>query len=283
MKKYFLGSLPLLLIVLVSCQKEIDWGLGGSAVADPLLIRTLQKTGTDSTDVHYSYNSSRQLTEENTTGVSAGTILDNDLKIYRNSSGIITRTVQVAASLVAAGVDSLVTLYHYDATAGKYSSAVFTISALGFTVTDSAVYTTDANGRITKDDHYLALPGFPYTPVLKDNYTYSADGNNMVSTDQSTYSITTSTYSLVSTTDYTFDAKTSPLRLNTKNEAIVLVRPALFSINNATQSQFTDATTPANNFSNTNVYTYNGRSRPDSAVSTRNPGAALSDIKYYYQ
>src|SRR5207253_10427429 len=121
-------------------QKEIDWGLGGTA-ASKQLVKISSKTGTDSTLVEYFYDAAKRLTREKTTGISAGTNLDNELTIIRNSAGIITKTVQKAAALTDAGIDSVVTRYYYNAGSSKYTAFAFDLSIPGLAVTDSALYT----------------------------------------------------------------------------------------------------------------------------------------------
>src|SRR5689334_2316409 len=117
--KSFLFIVAMVSIILFSCQKEIDWGLGGNTVADKQLVKINSKTGTDSTLIEYFYDASKRLTREKTTGISAGTDLGNELTITRNSSGIITKTVQKAAALTAAGIDSVVTRYNYNTGTSK--------------------------------------------------------------------------------------------------------------------------------------------------------------------
>ena len=97
MKKNTVGLLSLVVIVFVSCQKEIDWGLGNGNTAQQL-IRIKSKTGTDTTQIDYYYDAAKRIIREKTTGVAGTTNLDNELVINRNSSGIITKTVQKAAA-----------------------------------------------------------------------------------------------------------------------------------------------------------------------------------------
>jgi hypothetical protein len=265
-------------LALVSCQKEIDWGLGGAA--DSLLVRVFQKTGPDSITINYSYDASRRLKEEKITGTSQGIDAGNDLVINRNSSGIISNTVQKSAALVSAGIDSVVTRYHYDVAAGQYTSSVFDITLFGFTASDSAVFVYDASGKITRVEHSQSLAGMPYSLLLKQEYTYSA-GGNIATMKQFSYDTTSGMYSLVSTLTYTYDSKINPLKINT--EAIVLTRSAFFGPNNATMTQFDDATTPANNFSDTIVYVYNAGNKPQTTSDTRTPSGTVSNISFYYQ
>ena len=272
----------LFILLFTSCQKELELAAGSGSTGAGLLVKMVEKTGTDSTVVEYSYDAAKRLVREKISGMSGGINLDNDLKIIRNSSGIITHTVQKAAELIASGVDSVITRYHYDAPARRYTSSVFELSLFGFTVSDSTVYKYDAGGKITSDEHYQAFTGVPYELTLKQEYTYSAPGTAVVVFKQYTYDATTSSYDLIATLDYTYDNKTNPLPLNIGNEAVVLLRPVLFSSNNALSSKYTDPDDASNNFSTAIVYTYSNN-RPGAAVSTDTPSGKVSNIKYYYQ
>ncbi len=281
MKKITAGLLSLLVILFVSCQKEIDWGLGGGSAADKLLVKIKSKTGVDSSVILYSYNTARQLIGENITGMSGTTNLDNDLKIFRNNSGIILKTVQVSATLVAAGVDSVVTIYNYNATTSQYKSSVFTITILGFSVADSAAYTYDASGKITGDEHYLKTGFLPPLLSLKNQYSYSADGLNLTGLQQLASLVPGDPLTPVSAQTFTYDNKKNPLII--KNEAVLLGRTGFFNANNGIKIMLTSTISPANDFTMDYVYKYNSSGQPDSSYATRTPGGSVTASKYFYQ
>jgi hypothetical protein len=262
-------------ITLSSCQKEIDWGWGNNSEK---LVKVVQKSGADSTVITYSYNSNQKLTREITLGVSAGTSFDNDFRIARNGSGIIDSTIQKSSAFVVAGIDSIVTHYHYSA--NRYTSAVFKLSLFGFDVTDSAVYSYDGSGKIISEEHFQQLSPLPYLKSLKVDYTYSANGN-ISSVKQSSYDITTSAYVPAVTLNYTYDTKVNPLIMST--EGIVLNRNSLFGANNATKSDYIDIVDPTQNFTDDLVYIYNTNNKPATAIDTQTPAGTVSNITYYYQ
>ena len=211
MNRLFFGAVLFSVLFFVSCQKEIDWGLGGGNTTSQLLVKLKSQTGTDTTQLEYYYDANKRIIREKTTGISGGISIDNDLLIYRNSSGIITSTVQKAAALIAAGIDSVVTRYNYSTASSKYTSSVFDLGIPGFTVTDSAVYTYDAYGRITTDEHYLQIGGLPI-PIpsvlaLKDIYTYSASGSNLTVVSQDAATTPGGPLSPVSSQTFTFDRR----------------------------------------------------------------------------
>lgn len=285
MKKslYLLAGLSL--ATFLSCQKEIDWGIKTGSVPSQL-YRIKSTTGTDTTQVDYTFDAAKRLIREKTAGMSAGTDISNELIINRSSSGIITTTVQKAAALVAVGVDSIVTRYNYNTSTSKYTSAVFQLTVLGFSVLDSAVFTYDASGKISMDEHYSQITGLPIplpaTLSLRNTYTYDATGKNLVGVSQEAPTTPGGPLAPLSTQTFTYDTKVNPLIV--PNEAIILGRTGLFNANNATRSAFTDVTTPANNFTIDYTYRYNAINKPDSAYSVQTPpGTDTTKTKFFYQ
>lgn len=285
MKKTLLPAV-LITLVIASCQKEIDWSTGtGGTVTSEKLVRIKSKTGTDTTQIDYTYDASNRLIREKTTGTGSGVDLDNDLIIKRNSSGIITSTVQKAAALVLAGIDSVETRFNYSTGTSRYTSAIFTLTVAGFGVTDSAVYSYDANGRISSDAHYLAATGLPIPlpPVLalRNTYSYSSSGANLVSIQQEATTAPGGPLSPVSTQTFTFDSKTNPLIILT--EAIITARTGLYNANNATKAVLANTIDPSQDFTMDYTYKYNSSNKPDSSYGTRTPGGAVTATKYFYQ
>lgn len=283
MKRKLITAVFFLSILFFSCQKEIDWGIGGGAAQK--LVRVKSKTGTDTTQIDYSYDASGRLIREKTSGVGNGINLDNDLIINRNSSGIITTTVQKSAVLVLAGIDSIVTRFNYNNGTSRYTSSVFNVPVPGFPVTDSAVYTYNSAGRITSDEHYLQIGGLPIPlpPVLalRNTYTYSADGKNLVSITQEAATAPGGPLSPATAQTFTFDTRINPLII--LNEGILTARTSLYNANNATQVVMTNSIDPSQNFTMDITYGYSSNNKPDSSVSTRTPGGAVTISKYFYQ
>lgn len=278
--------LPLLLFVLLlACQKEIDWGLNGGGGTGGPLFRIKSQTGTDTSQTDYTYDAAGRLIREKVAATSGTTDLGTELIINRNSSGIITTTVQKAAALVAVGVDSIVTRFNYNSTTSRYTSAIFTLSVLGFGVTDSAVFTYDAGGRISKDEHYSTLAGLPIplppTLSLRNTYTYDASGNNLLNVAQEAPSAPGGPLSPIASQTYTYDTRTNPLVL--KNEAILLSRFGLYSASNTLKAIVADITDPTNNLTTDYTYRYNASGRPDSSYAVPTPAGDTTKAKYFYQ
>lgn len=274
----------ILTLSLTSCQKEIDWGTGGGN-AGTLLYRVSTVSGTDTTTVDYSYDAAGRLVREKTTGLRSGISMDNDLRIYRNATGVITRTVQQSPAFTALGVDSVITAFYYNPAVSRYTAASFSLTLLGFSVTDSAVFTYDGTGKINKDEHYLSSGALgvpvPAMLMLRNVYNYDPTGNNLLRVTQETAGNPGDPLTQAMVQTYTVDAAINPLVL--LNEAIVLSRPALFNAGNITSVSVSDIANPANNFSESNLYFYNRLNRPDSAHSTTTPGGAVNRIAYFYR
>ena len=286
MKSLSFVSIIFLTLFLFSCQKEIDWGLGGGGnTSGKILVKIKSKTGTDTTQLDYYYDANKRLIREKTNGVSAGNNLNNDLIINRNSTGIITTTVQKAAALISAGIDSVVTRFNYNTANSKYTSSVFDLAIPGFAVSDSAVYTYDAAGRISGDAHYLQISGLPIPvpPILalKNYYIYSASGNNLDSIKQEATTTPGGPLSPVAAQAYRFDSKTNPLIIGT--EAILTGRTGFYNSNNASKAVVTNTIDPTQDFIMDYTYKYNGANKPDSSYGTRTPGGAITATKYFYQ
>ena len=283
--KRLLFFLSVIGMVLISFQKEIDWGTNGGTTVAGELYKINSHTGTDSTVIEYFFDAAKRVVQEKTTGVSAGQSLNNSLTISRNASGVISKTVQKADALVAAGIDSIVTRYNYSTVNSKYTSSVFDLAIPGFAVTDSAVYTYDAGGKIISDAHYLSIGGLPIplppVLVLKNNYTYSASGSNLEKLQRDASTTPGGPLSPVSSQTYTFDSKINPLII--LNEGILLARTGLFNANNPLKTVVTNTVSPANDFTTDYIYKYNSLGKPDSSYGTRTPGGAITGSKYFYQ
>ncbi|MGQ0739387.1 MAG: hypothetical protein ACT4OJ_10030 [Bacteroidota bacterium] len=276
--------LSVIAVILISCQKEIDWGLGGSASQQ--LIRIKSKTGTtDTTQIDYYYDANKRMIRELTNGIGGGQNLNNDLTITRNATGIVTKTVQKAAALVAAGVDSVVTIYNYNTATSQYRSSVFQLGIPGFTVLDSTVYTYDASGKISKDEHYLQIIGLPIplppTLAARNTYTYSTDGKNLLSVSTEAATTPGGPLSQVTAQAYTMDTKVNPMII--LNEGVLLGRLGLYSANNSNKAVVSNAIDPTQNFTMDYTYKYNSANKPDSSYGTRTPGGVVTATKYFYQ
>jgi YD repeat-containing protein len=275
----YLLVVSVVLIGMTACQKEIDWGTGN--LANQLLVKVVAKTGAnDSTVTTYSYDAQRRLIREVVVSTAGGNSLQTEFIINRNSAGVITSSVLKSPDLAATGIDSLVTRFNYSN--NRYLNGAFTLSLQGITFTDSTLYTYDANERIITDQHLLKSTLIPLPipiPILKNVYTYSADGKNLTKQEQSAPSTPGGPLSPVSNQTYTHDTKVNPLIL--LNEAIILNRSDWYNANNVLTNQFASTTNPTQNFTVDNSYRYNTANKPDSLFSTR--AGQVTTSKFFYQ
>jgi hypothetical protein len=291
--KKILFLFPLAAIVLFSCEKEIDFinagGSGGEgSTSGNTLVKTVSKTGTDSIVTIYTYNAAKKLVNEKMTGMSGTFNAANEVRYYRNASGVLTHFVQINPNLVMAGIDSVTTYVHYNTSTSRYTSTVAELSLFGFSVLDSTALVYDAGGKVIRTDLYQSLPLITpgYELSAKTQYTHAANGN-ITQLDLSTHDPATGTDDPVSTIKYIFDTKTSALNaaamFSTLNEVFAIGHGDWISVNNATKIEIIDIATPANNQSSTVTYTYNSSNRPVAGVNTRSPGGIIDNLSFYYQ
>jgi hypothetical protein len=266
----------LLILFLFSCKKNVTNVNNNPGVQSNLLVKIVSKVGSDSVVTEYSYDSGKRLILEKVTSVTSGASEKRVLKIFRDNSGIVTQTTEIADYLIASGVDSIVTLFAN--AAGRYTFSVFTITQGGTTVRDSVYYLYDVSGRIIRDQHFQKVSGVPFTQLFKQEYVYSSAGN-IDSVKQ--YDFSGGVYTLSYTVAYTYDSKINALQL--QNDAIILYVFGLSGVNNATKTQANFITNPSYNNSITVAYTYRGDNRPLTSVSTKLPSGKISNESYFYQ
>jgi len=271
-------------LYLSSCQKEIsaenNGNPGGSASGD-LLVKIVANEGGQTLVTTFEYDAAKRLTREKILGVSGGQAIDNDTRVIRDGSGIITTLIQKNAQLAAQGIDSVITKVNYNAGSQRYTSRVMEISLFGFTTVDSAALSYDASGNQVKEEHYLGSPllGLPLELQLLNEFVRNPDGS--MNENKIYYPDPLSgTLDQVASIKYAYDTKTSPLIL-TKNDAAGMGRPDLTALSNATQLDFTDLSNGAGSFTQTITYTYNNANKPETSVSVS--GGVTTNSTYYYQ
>jgi hypothetical protein len=280
MRKIFLLLPIVVLLVFVSCQKEIDWGTSNGSGGGKL-IKLRSMTGSDSTVVTYIYDANGRYGGEDLVGVSNGTTLDQTYRVNRNASGIITSTVLKSPAFVLAGIDSIVTIYYYNTATSHYTAGAFTMSVGGFSFTDSAVYTYDGSGRIASAAHWFVSGIIPTYEGLENQYTYSGDGLNLVTVNQLAATNPGDPLTSEAQTTNTFDAKTNPLMF--KNEGVLLDRFGYYNANNGTKAVYSNTADPTQDFTYDITYKYNSAGTPDSSYQTKTPGSTVTASKFFYQ
>jgi len=285
MKKQLL-ILSSVIVILASCQKEVDFdpgggGGGGGGTTNQKLVRIGTRSGADTTTTDYGYNTAGKLIRQYTAGNVQGTAFFFETKLNRNGSGIITSVVLKSDQFAALGVDSIVTVVKYNSGTSKYTGTITALTIFGFDLKDSAVFTYDGSGKIIQEESFSADPitGI-YQKASKDVYTYLASGNVG---NEKYYEWNDITLGYDLSEEYTdeYDAKVSPLQLGV--EAIFIGDLVLGATNNLTKSIYVDATDPSNNETTSLTYTYNTANKPATAISTVTPGSAVTNVTYTYQ
>ncbi|MFI5187237.1 MAG: hypothetical protein ACHQF0_10960 [Chitinophagales bacterium] len=275
-------------LFLFSCQKEVDFAVssgnngGGNGGNTPgtLLVKTVETSASDSIVTLFSYDANKRLINEKATGINQGSAVDQEFRVYRNASGIVTYFSIIDVDLIASGIDSLTTFVHYNTSSSRYTSSVLLVNTSSLSLADSNVYSFDASGRINNVDNYEGVTGLnTYFLSGTEKYAYSTGGNisqfDIIDIDQS------GTVTPVGTTTYNYDNKPSPMHLD--NEAIVLGLNQWISPNNIVSGALTNASDPAGNQTLTVNYTYNSDNKPTTSLRTILPDNTSISTAYYYQ
>jgi len=280
--------LTVAVLVLVACQKEVNFatnnGSDGGNNSGSLLVKMVAKTGSDSLVNTYGYDANKRAIDIKTFGIDQGTPTNKEYRIYRNSAGIITQYSTIDADLVAQGLDSFVTVVHYDASHSRYTSYVISVNASGFILLDSSTYVYDGSGNIVEEDVYESPSGLnsDYYYTGKVIYTYS-NGNitelDIHDVDQ------TGVETFSAKNVITYDSKTSPYHFGI--EGFPLGHQEWVTPNNIAGETLSDSGGAADNQTVSWVYVYNSEGKPASAVVTyvsANPSDNfVSNFSYYYQ
>jgi hypothetical protein len=239
------------------------------------------KSTSDSIVTTYVYDADNRLIGLTKKGAdNQGNSVDATYHFNRNASGIITDYSAINPTLVAAGIDSVKTIVHYNSS--RYTSYVLNLSATGFVLLDSSVFVYDGTGKIVGENFYESPSGTGSDYFLsgKINYSYLSSGNLsgfvIHDYDQSGREVFTANAS-----NMTYDSKINPIHLG--NEAFALGHPEWASPNNILTEQNSDSGGSADNQSATYTYSYNANNKPATGTITIMPDNSIGNTTYYYQ
>ncbi|HWJ92984.1 MAG TPA: hypothetical protein VNR87_17845 [Flavisolibacter sp.] len=272
--KRLLTLTGLSVIFLLSCQKEVNVDLDGTANNGGLLVQIGSKTDADTTTTTFGYNSSKKLVTIKTEGMSGGQSVSNSQRLIRNSQGVVTSIISKSPGLSQYGLDSLITVVHSDAS-GKYTSQVTTIDLILLVIRDSVALVYSGT-NVSKEVEYID-DGTGYSEFGKTEFTYS--GNNVSSVKVSLVD-DNGGYETEYILNYTYDDKVSPLILG--NEGLAFGFTTWFSANNIIKADLQVPSDPTQNVTITKTYTYNAAKKPLTAISVEPGGSSTRDI-YTYQ
>ncbi len=276
MKKLLL-LFSVLMIVLVSCQKEIDWGLGVNSTAD-LLIKAVQVTPAtnDTNIITFQWDAARRLLVYKSAGKVNGTATDITHTISRQADGKIAKIVS-SSSLTAGFLDSAVYFPFYQSGSSKLSYVIDSQYTVIGTIMDSTAYTYNGT-QIKSKETFIDF--FGLVPSGKQVYTYDGSGNITVVTD----SIPNGSggYDLGSTITYTYDSHRSMITLG--EESFIVLGAANTSKNNFTKQVVNDVS-GGNSYTTTSSQAqYNAADRPlkfTLSVTPQPPGYDMKLTLYY--
>jgi len=276
MRNLLTAVLAVVSLGLFSCQKEVTDVFAGSGNngggSNGLLTKITAKTGSDSTEMLFTYNSSKKLVGLVTNMVSSGTTTTVIERAERNAQGIIQRVIYKSDSYQQLGLDSAIAVIKY--VGGRYTTEVTEFDVGGIIFSDSIALSYDGAGKVIREDEYFVFLGSADV-VGKTEYTYS--GNNIATIK--TYSWDGSAYNLEITDTYDqYDNKVNPMYFG--NEAFVFGSPVFYSTNNPVKSSQSDGTTT---LTFTTSYNYNSSNKPVTAQSVTQPGGEVQTGNYYYQ
>lgn len=273
-------------LFLFSCQKERDFAnrnTSGNTNTDAagLLLKMVQKTGSDSLITTYGYDASRRLISIQKVGVDdQGNPINTQYHFRRNASGILTDYSASDPALVAVGIDSIKTIVHY--ASSRYTSYIVSVNIPGFILQDSSAFVYDGAGKIIGENVYESPSGTGADYYLsgKIDYAYTPSGNLsgfvIHDLDQSGTEVFTA-----STSNIQYDSKVNPIHTN--NEAFAMGHPEWLSANNIISQQGSDSNGPADDQTITINYTYNSADKPATGVITVMPDNTVVNTIYYYQ
>jgi hypothetical protein len=266
-------------LLFYSCQKEVDFANGVNGVNNAknhLLQKVVSKSGSDSSNLIFAYNSSEQLIQLTTIDVTGGVKTMTSERAERNSQGIIQKLFIKDDEYQRLGLDSVVTIVQYSG--GKYLSKVTTIDVGIAIFRDSVAIMYDPSGKVITEIMYDDFAVGSYDETSKIDFTYA--DNNIATVKQYVFNTSTSSYVLnVAYTYDEYDNNRSPLSIG--YDAFVFNSPTLYSSNNPTKYSITSPPTPALTYAAT--YTYNPESRPLTGVATIQPANSMVTSTYYYQ
>ena len=278
MKRFFFGAIFFSMLFFVSCQKEVDWGLGVNSTAD-LLVKAVQVTpSTNDTNIlTLKWDASRRLLVYRSAGKVNGSSTDILDSIIRQPDGKIAKIV-FSSSLTAGFLDSTVYFPFYQAGSSKLSHVIDSQYTIIGTIMDSLAYTYNGSQIVTKEA-FTDLFGF-VVPTGKQVYTYDGNGNITVVTD----SIPDGAggYDLGSVTTYTYDSHRSMLTLG--EETFIVLDPVNAGKNNFTKQVINDAAGGNTSTTTGSQYQFNAADRPikfNLSVAPQPPGYDLKLTLYY--
>jgi hypothetical protein len=197
--KKVLTALPVLSVLLFSCQKELSFdsstnpGTGGSGGSGALLVKVVAVTGSETQTTLYTYDSERRLSTVTIDGVSGGMPTHSYQKFERDNAGRIVRVIQKLGDIGGVPSDTAVKTIHYPN--ASTMDCDYSVHIMGMSMgpgvppmqtIDSTVYNY-TGGKLMSYDSYMSSSLMPGMVMLKSKYEFLYDAKSRV-TDMKMYS-----------------------------------------------------------------------------------------------
>lgn len=280
----------LTILLLSSCQKEVSFNLppSGGGTSGELLVKIVAVTGSESITTVFTYDNQKRLETTTIDGTSGGITLHNYTKLERDGAGRISRILQ-KADQSGISSDTAFNLIHYpNATTLEYDYSLNSISLMGLSVIDSAVYAY-TTGKMTSVFRYLSSPLLGSVPIPSSKYDFTYDGSAKVSNLSifASLSPTGGTLTPLATEIFTYGKSSNYLWATTNAAQNFLIIGLPNAVNSLVDKlQINDLTTPSNSTTVISTYVFDGSGKPTTAtLTTTSTGQAEKITKYtfYYQ
>ena len=288
--KRLLTALPVLLLLVTSCQKEISFdspanpnGGGGGGTTGDLLVKVVAVTGNETLTTLYTYNGQKRLETTTMDGSSAGFKMHIYTKLLYDAAGRVYRVLQYA---VQDGIpsDTAVNNIHYpNATTIEYDYSVNNISMFGFSAIDSSVYQF-TSGKLMNITSYLSSPLIGVDPVVSSKYEFTYDGSGRVSLlKMYTMAIPGAPLSNIANQSYTYNTTVNTTWPATSSAQAYLIHGMPNTKNDAVATlKFDSMTAGVPSFSATTTYVLGVDKKPTAATYTSTDGQ-VTKYSFFYQ
>ncbi|HLO81563.1 MAG TPA: hypothetical protein VK166_11420 [Chitinophagaceae bacterium] len=261
--------LPIIFLALIASCKKND-----APAPKNILDQVVTKQGTDSVIIKYTYDAANRFVGE----VSNDPINNETYTktIARDNSGRVTKITDVEAT--STPYTTVTDFIYLGATDAKLKNGKSSFVQSGVTIFDSSAYEYSGT-QATKTSHYWSTSTVAYTLINYYVYTYDARGN-IASVKY--YQVGTpglNDFKLLYTVTYTYDDKINPILA--KDDALIeYIGSQYVCPNNVTGLSYSDAVTPANNFTVAITYEYRSDGRPTKSTTTIGGSSSVSTYTY---
>lgn len=272
------------LLLVSACEKAYSPGdlsnnpSTGQNPNNPMLIKMVSESSTDTTINNFEYNTLGQLLKFTIDERGGQTAESSYYRFIRDSVGKVVGFVHRIVAAGASGTpDSIVWNIHYPAGSQLFDYRAATYQSNGQRISDSVAFFY-TNGRMIAYEEYLGSSGTTAASILRSEYAYDGNGNLVY---WKLYDHLFSKSNNLSAT-FQFDDKINPL--NTGIEWYLIGAPNAITRNNVTKmTTIIDDGTHKDTTATAFNYQYNAQNLPATAVQTDDPGNGTTKITYYYK